>query len=86
MQATRQQGLAPVAVESVALVTGLPGTGSDPPPSIHRQTLLEDMQKRDVDNPNSILADSSTAMVIVRAVLPAGVQKGDPLDIEVRTT
>ena len=82
--ATRQQGLGIAAVESVALVTGLAGTGSDPPPSQQRQTLLEEMKKRKVDSPNSVLADPNTALVLVRAILPPGVRKGDPLDIEVR--
>jgi len=82
--ATRQQGLSPIAVESEALVTGLPGTGSDPPPSIQRQTFLEEMKKRKVKDPNAILASPATALVIVRATLPPAVQKGDPLDIEVR--
>ena len=84
-EATRHQGLAAVTVESVALVTGLSGTGSDPPPTVHRQSLIDEMQKRNVENPNTILSDPSTAMVIVRAVMPPGTQKGDPLDIEVRT-
>lgn len=82
--ATRQQGLTTASVESVALVTGLPGTGSDPPPSQQRQTLLEEMKKRKVQDPNSILASPNTAMVLVRTVLPPGVRKGEPLDIEVR--
>ena len=83
-ETTRPHGLGNVAVESVALVTGLAGTGSDPPPSQQRHLLLEDMKKRSVDNPNQVLADSKTSLVLVRAVLPPAVQRGDPIDIEVR--
>ena len=83
-QTTRPHGLGSVAVESYALVTGLAGTGSDPPPSQQRHLLLEEMKKRKVNDPNSWLADGNTALVLVRAHLPPGVRKGDPVDIEVR--
>ena len=71
-------------VESVALVTGLPNTGSDPPPSPQRQSLLAEMQSHEVDKPNQVLASPETSMVIVRGYLPPGCQKGDIFDIEVR--
>lgn len=83
-ETARPHGLGNIAVESVALVTGLPGTGSDPPPSQQRQALLEEMKKRKVKNPNQWLASNSTSIVLVRAVLAPGVQQGDPVDIEVR--
>lgn len=78
-------GMFPVKLESVALVTGLHNTGSDPAPSPQRQVLLGEMQTRGVDSPNAVLASPKTAMVLVRAVLPPGIQKGDRCDIEVRT-
>lgn len=71
-------------VESVALVTGLANTGSDPPPSPQRQTLMAEMQSHEVDNPNQVLASPETAMVVVRGYLPPGCQKGDRFDLEVR--
>jgi hypothetical protein len=71
-------------VEGIALVTGLAGTGSDPPPSPQRQTLLSDMQSHDVENPNQVLASNETAMVVVRGYLPPGCQKGDRFDVELR--
>lgn len=73
-----------IALEGVALVTGLAQTGSDPPPSAQRSALLSEMQTHDVKNPNFVLASSDTSMVIVRAFLPPGVQKGDRVDVEVR--
>ncbi len=71
-------------VESVALVTGLANTGSDPPPSPQRQGLLAEMQSHEVHQPNQVLASPETSMVIVRGFLPPGCQKGDVFDIEVR--
>ena len=76
-------GLRPVRIEGIGLVTGLPNTGSDPPTSAGRDMLLNDMRRRKVDRPVSILSSPSTAMAVVRTQLPAGVRKGDRLDIEV---
>jgi flagellar basal body P-ring protein FlgI len=76
-------GLHYLTVEGPALVTGLKDTGSDPAPSAARSTLVADMQARGVVNVNKILASPTTSLVWVRAHLPPGVQKGDPLDIEV---
>src|SRR5579885_3072535 len=55
-----------IAIESIGLVTGLPGTGSDPPPSPQRASLLAEMQTRGVQNPNQLLASPNTEMVMVR--------------------
>ena len=77
-------GLHYVRVEGPALVTGLKDTGSDPPPSAARTALVADMQARGVVNINKILASPTTSLVWVKAYLPPGVQKGDPLDVEVR--
>ncbi|MGH7136378.1 MAG: flagellar basal body P-ring protein FlgI [Pirellulales bacterium] len=74
----------PLTVEAVGLVTGLPGTGSDPPNSTHRAALLEEMEKRGVVYPNQVLASKDTEMVIVRGYLRPGIQKGDHFDIELR--
>lgn len=74
----------PVEVEAVGLVAGLHGTGSDPVPSSYRQVLLNDMQARGVDSPNSVLASRDTAMVLVRGVIRPGLQRGDHFDVEVR--
>lgn len=81
---TTPWGLKFIKLESVAMVTGLEGTGSDPPPSAQRQALIGEMHARDVKSPNSVLASPDTAMVITRVYLPPGVQKGDRVDVEVR--
>ncbi len=81
---TRPWGLNWVKLESIALVTNLDNTGSDPPPSTQRQRLLEEMQSHEVRNADQVLADPRNAMVIVRGYLPPGVQKGETFDVEVR--
>ncbi|HEY4761135.1 MAG TPA: flagellar basal body P-ring protein FlgI, partial [Thermoguttaceae bacterium] len=77
-------GLYPVRVEAVGLVTGLHGTGSDPAPSPQRAALLEEMQTRGVNNPNSILASGDTSLVLIQGFLRPGIQKGDRFDVELR--
>ena len=72
-------------VEGYALVTQLPGTGSDPPISGQRNALLEEMETQQVKNPEEILASNETSMAIVRAFLPPGIKKGERFDVEVRT-
>lgn len=77
-------GLQPVILEGVGLVVGLNGTGGDPPPSPKREALLDDLRRREVDEPNRLIASPDTALVVVRAYLPPLVRKGEHFDIEVR--
>ena len=81
---TTISGLNMIVLEGVGLVTGLAGTGNDPPPSSYRTQMLKTMRKRSIARPNMILRSPSTALVIVRAYLPPLVSKGDRFDIEVR--
>ena len=80
----RPWGLNWIKLESVALVTGLDNTGSDPPDSPQRRMLIGEMQSHDVRKAEEVLASPTTSMVIVRGYLPPGVQKGDTFDVEVR--
>lgn len=77
-------GLHPVKIEEVGLVTQLPGTGSDPPPSAQRSALVDEMQARGVRYPNHVLASGNTSLVLVRGFLRPGIQKGDHFDLEIR--
>ncbi len=79
-------GLGYIKLEAVSLVTGLAGTGEDPAPSPQRATLMDEMSRREVENPKQVLASPSTAMVLVRGFLRPGMQAGDRFDIEVRTS
>jgi hypothetical protein len=77
---THPHGMNFVKVEAVSLVTGLAGTGSDPPPSPQRAALLDDMKRRNVANANEVLASPNTSLVLVRAYLRPGIQAGERLD------
>jgi flagellar basal body P-ring protein FlgI len=70
-------------IESVALVTNLDFTGSDPPPDSYRNYLLGEMQGREVKDPQQLLASERTSLVLLTAYLPPNVQKGDAIDVEV---
>jgi hypothetical protein len=74
-------GLGDKRIERAALVTGLAGTGSDPPPGPQRATLMSDMQSRGVLEPNRLLSAPTTALVWVHGYLPPGVRKGDRFDV-----
>ncbi len=78
-------GMNYVKVENVALVTGLAGTGEDPAPSPQRAALLSEMNRRGIEHPNEVLASPNTALVLVRAILRPGIQKGETVDVEVKT-
>jgi len=82
---TRPYGLGYLKVENVALVTGLNGTGEDPVPSPQRAALLGEMNRREIEDPNEVLASPNTALVLVRALLRPGIQPGDRFDVELRT-
>ena len=71
-----------IRVEGPVLITGLAGTGSDPPPGPQRSALMFEMQARNVENPAKILASPTNSMAWAVAYLPPGVRKGDKLDIE----
>jgi hypothetical protein len=73
-----------IRIEGPVLVTGLKGTGSDPPPGPQRAALIADMQARKVQNPHRLLADPNNSLAWAQGWIPPGVQKGDPLDIEIR--
>lgn len=79
-------GLGYVKVEAVSMATGLAGTGEDPAPSPQRAALMDEMQRREVENPKQVLASPDTALVLVRGFLRPGIQAGDRFDVEVRTS
>jgi flagellar basal body P-ring protein FlgI len=81
---THPYGMNYLQIEAVTLVTGLAGTGSDPPPSAQRAALLDEMKRREVENPNEWLASPNTSLVQARAFLRPGIQEGDRFDIEVK--
>jgi len=82
---THPYGLEYIQVESVALVTGLDGTGEDPHPTPQRAAMVDEMKRNKVPNPNNVLQSNTTALVLLRGYLRPGIQEGDKFDIEVRT-
>ncbi len=72
-----------VTLEGAGLVVGLDGTGEDPPPSLARQMVLDDMKRRGVPNPNKLLKSPNVAIVVVTAYLPPLIREGDHFDVEV---
>lgn len=77
-------GNTPIVLQGIGLVTGLDGTGGDPPPSVSRTELRDEMSRRGVQNPEAVLRRPSTALVVVRAYLPPLAHKGQTIDVEVR--
>ena len=71
-------------VQGVGLVVGLDGTGEDPPATPQRKMLLEEMRRRKITDPESLLRSPNTALVVVTMYIPPLVRKGDPLDVEVK--
>jgi flagellar basal body P-ring protein FlgI len=76
-------GLNTITIEAVGLVTNLDGTGGDPPPSMYRTMLVNDMRKRGVANPNTVLQDPKKALVLIRAAVPPVIEVGEHFDVEV---
>jgi flagellar basal body P-ring protein FlgI len=76
-------GLHPITIESVGLVTNLDNTGGDPPPSMYRSLLVEDMKKRGVTTPHRLLESPRNALVLIRAAVPPVIDVGDHFDVEV---
>ncbi|RLS51668.1 MAG: hypothetical protein DWH91_18430 [Planctomycetota bacterium] len=71
-------------VQGVGLVIGLDGTGEDPPATNQRKMLLEEMRRRRVDEPETLLRSPNTTMVVVTAYIPPLIRTGDPLDVEIK--
>jgi hypothetical protein len=72
------------ALENVALVTHLPGTGGSVKPGQSREKMLDMMRRNDVPQPNSILDSSQTAMVVAFTAVPPAARKGDRINVSVK--
>jgi len=75
--------VSPKPVSGVALVSGLEGTGGGVPPGEFRKMLEDQLRKEGVQNVQELLSSANYTMVLVSAVIPVGVRRGDPLDLEV---
>jgi hypothetical protein len=73
----------PIPVSGVGLVYGLEGTGGDAPTGSYRNLLEHQLQQNGIEHVKEILASADTSMVLVSALIPPGVHKGDPLDVDI---
>lgn len=73
----------PIFVSGLGLVVNLDGTGGKALPGGYRTLMEDQLRKRNVPNIKELLASTSTSIVIVSAMIPAGARKGDVLDVEV---
>ena len=80
---TSVYGTHAVQLYGVGIVRGLAGTGSDPKPGPARRAALRYLKERGVKNAHDFLASPETAVVLVRAVLMPGVQRGQEIDVDV---
>ena len=71
-------------LENVALVTGLPGTGGIVKPSQPREKLLDMMRRMETTQPNTLLDDPATTMVVASVNAPPAVRRGEILDVSVQ--
>jgi flagellar basal body P-ring protein FlgI len=76
-------GLHTMRVEGLGFVVGLKGNGSNPPPNNYRKNLIDLMKKKGIANPTEWVESTDTSIVLLRAFLPPGIRKGDPIDVEV---
>jgi len=81
---THPYGMNYVKVEAISMVTGLDGTGEDPPPTPQRASLMADMKRRQIEQAEERIASPDTALVLVRGNLRPGIQEGDHFDVEVQ--
>lgn len=82
--ATVVQGLQPIQVVGVGVVNSLPGTGGPANPSHHRDELIEDMKRRDIEDPNRFLERDDTALVRIQATIPPGARRNDAVDLVIQ--
>ncbi|HMP01618.1 MAG TPA: HEAT repeat domain-containing protein [Gemmatales bacterium] len=80
---TSFMGVEPTPVYAVGVVVGLNGAGSNPPPGEMRLQALRLLKTRGVAKPDEYLASGDAAVVAVSALVPPGVRKDEPLDVDV---
>lgn len=85
-EAAAPHGLRYRRIQSFGIVNGLAGTGGVEPPSMQRDMVLAEMKTHNVEDPNTFIDSDSTALVMIEAIIPPGVRRGDPLDLIVKTS
>ena len=72
-----------VKVEGVGYVTGLNGTGEDPPATPYRKEVLDDMRRRKIENPETLLRSTNSSVVLILGFLPPLIKKGERFDVDI---
>ena len=83
-EVARISGREGVPVQGYGFVTGLDGTGTKVIPPGIRQQILDMMRRHKVSGAEEILSSSDNAVVMVMGIIPPGLAKGEPFDLEVR--
>jgi hypothetical protein len=76
-------GVDPMPVYGVGLVTGLAGTGGGAPPGDERKALERELGRMEGVNAKEVLARRDVSMVRVTALIPPGAQMSDPIDLKI---
>ncbi len=71
-------------MENLGLVTKLLGTGGAVEASSQREKMLDTMRRRDADQPNQMLDDINTAMVVAFVNVPPAARKGSVMNVGIR--
>ncbi|MDR1959189.1 MAG: HEAT repeat domain-containing protein [Planctomycetaceae bacterium] len=79
-----QSGLSPIKIEGFALAENLSGRGCIEPDTPMRKRVVEQFKKDDIAKYQQRIDSTDTAIVYVRSYLRPGIQKGDPIDVEVQ--
>jgi flagellar basal body P-ring protein FlgI len=82
----RVNARAEIRVEGVGLIIGLDGTGSDAEPGPYKTKILDGMRKAGVPKAEEWVASNTTAVVLVRGVIPTGIGVTDTFDVNVELT
>jgi hypothetical protein len=75
--------LEPTPLFGVGLVVGLNGTGGTCPPSPYRSELEHNLRKHKDSDVKDLIDSNNNTMVIVKAIVPPGARKNDPLDLDI---
>lgn len=70
-------------LQNIGLVTQLIDTGGKVKSSQQREKLLDAMRVNEAYQPNAVLDDPSTTMVVASVAVPPAASKGDTLDVSV---
>jgi len=73
----------PMLVQGFGLVYNLGDNGGVEVDSLHRRLVVEELKRAEVQNPSRLVDSKDTAIVHVKANIPPGTRKGDPIDVEI---